>query len=98
MVEIPHEAFAARRSVRAVTRVDHVPHLGEISPPDWQKKPWKRAGKTTGMDYCVLACRRLTFSPLDCAAWLLEREADGLLNVFEGTKGWFPTLTGQEPP
>ena len=45
-----------------------------------------------------MAFRGLTFVPPDCAAWLLERGADGPLNVFEASKGFFSTLTGQEPP
>ena len=34
VVYIPDEAFAARPSVCAVSRVDHVTHLGGISPTD----------------------------------------------------------------
>ena len=45
-----------------------------------------------------MACRGLTFVPPDCASWLLWREADGPLNVFEALPGLFPLLTGQEPP
>ena len=44
VVDIPDEAFAARKSVCAVPRVDHVTRLGGISPLDWQTKPCKRAG------------------------------------------------------
>ena len=42
VVEIPNEAFAARRSVRTVPRVAHVTHLGGISLLDWQTKPCER--------------------------------------------------------
>ena len=51
-----------------------------------------------GTDYCDLACLGLTFVPPGCAAWLLEMGAYGPINVFEFSKGLFPTLTGLEPP
>ena len=35
ILEIPHEAFAARRCISAMPLVDHVNHLGGISPPNW---------------------------------------------------------------
>ena len=70
VVETPHKAetFAARRSIRAVLRVDHVTHLGWMSPPNWQTKPCKRAGKMAGTDYCDLSCQGLNLAPPDCAA------------------------------
>ena len=34
VIEIPHESSAVRRFIRAVPQVDHVTHLGLISPPD----------------------------------------------------------------
>ena len=37
VVDIPDKAFAARGSVRAVPRVDHLTHLGWISSLDWQR-------------------------------------------------------------
>ena len=45
-----------------------------------------------------LACRGLAFLPTDCAAWLLGREADGPVNVFEASAGLFPLLNGRELP
>ena len=36
------------------------------------------------------------FVPPDCTYWLLWREADGPLNVFEASTGLFPVLTGRE--
>ena len=54
VVDIPHEAFAERRSVHAVPRVDHATHLGGISPTDFQTKPCKKAVKTIGTDYTEL--------------------------------------------
>ena len=45
-----------------------------------------------------LASQGLTFSPPDCADWLIQREAEGPLNVFKASKGLFPLLTGREPP
>ena len=43
VVETPHNFFAAWRSVHAVLRVDHITHLGGISPLNWQTKPCERA-------------------------------------------------------
>ena len=63
VMDIPDEDFAARRSVRAVSRMYHVTHLGGISPPDWQKKPCERGGKTTGEEYVGLDCQGLTLVP-----------------------------------
>ena len=68
VADIPHEALAARPCACAIPRVDHVTHLGGISPPNWKTKPCKRAGKRAETYYIDLACRGLTFIPLDCAA------------------------------
>ena len=35
VMEIPHDYFAERHYVHAMPRVDHMTHLGVISPPDW---------------------------------------------------------------
>ena len=86
--------FAAWRAVSTVPRIDHVAHLGGISPRDWQTKPCERASKTAGEESLNLACRGLAFLPVDCAAWLLGREADGPVNVFEASAGLFPLLNG----
>ena len=45
-----------------------------------------------------LACRGLAFLPVEGAAWLLGREADGPVNVFEASAGLFPLLNGRAPP
>ena len=79
-------------------RIDHVAHLGGISPRDWQTKPCERAAKAAGTEHVNLACRDLAFLPADCAAWLLGRTADGPANVFEASAGLLPLLTGREPP
>ena len=97
-MEIPVEAFAARCSVRAVPRVDHVTCLGGVSLLDCHMKPCKRAAKSAGTEYVDLACGGLTFVPPDCASWLIWREADRTLNVFKALTGLFSLLTGQEPP
>ena len=97
-MEISPGFFAERRSVRAVPRVDHIAHLVGISPLDWYTKPCERAAKAAGTDHINLACRGLAFVPSDCATWLLGREADGPVNVFEASAGLFPMLTGQDPP
>ena len=55
-------------------------------------------GKTAGSDYLDLDCRSLTLVPQDYAAWLLDMEYDGPLNVLSTSKGLFTLLTGQEPP
>ena len=44
VVEISHETFAVRHSVRAVPRVDHVTHLWGTPPTDWHTRPYKRLG------------------------------------------------------
>ena len=72
VVEIPHETFAVRSSVCAVLRVDHITHLGVVSPPDWHTRPCERAGKTAGAYHIDLACWGLSFVYLDSAAWLLK--------------------------
>ena len=61
-------------------------------------KSYERGGKTAGADYFDLAFRGLTFVYPYCAAWILDRETDIPLNVFEASKGLFPMLTGQDPP
>ena len=94
MVDIPDEAFAVRRSVCAVLQVDYVTHLEGISSPYWKTRPCKKAGKMVGTDYNNWAFRGLTFVPPDCTDWLLEREYDGPLSVFDVSKGFFPMLTG----
>ena len=63
VVEIPDEAFAAQHTVCAVPRVDHVTHLGGISPLDWQTKPCKREVKSAGTEYVDLAFRGLKLAP-----------------------------------
>ena len=98
VVEIPHEAFVEQCSICAVPQVDHITHLGGISPPDFQTKPCERAGKTAGTDYIDLACRGLTFVSPDCAAWLLERKVGGPLNVLEALNCLFPPITVQDLP
>ena len=92
---ISPDFFAARRSVRGVPRVDHIAHLGGISPINWQTKPCERATKAEGKYYIDLDFQGLAFVPSDCAAWLLGREADGPSNVFEALAGLFPILTGR---
>ena len=50
--------------------------------------------KAAGTDQINLACRGLAFVLLDCADWIIGREADGPVNVFEALAGLFPMLTG----
>ena len=92
------EFFAACRSVRAVPRMDHITHLGRISPRDWLTKSCKRAAKADGTDHVHLAFRGLAFLPADCAALLLGREADKPDNFFEASAGLLSLLTVQDPP
>ena len=68
VTEIFTDFFAARRAVCAVPRIDHVAHLGGISPRDWQKKACEHAAKAAGDDHLNLACRGLAFLPMDCVA------------------------------
>ena len=79
-------------------RINHIAHLGGISPRNWQTKPCERAAKLAGTNHINLACRGLVFVPSDCAAWLLGGEADGPVKVFEASAGPFPLLNGREPP
>ena len=90
LVEISHKAFLERLFVHAVPLVAHITHLGRISPPDWNMRSCKSASETAGADYLNLGCRRLTFVPPDCVAWLLEMEEDRLLNFLSASKGFFP--------
>ena len=48
VVDIPDEAFVARRSVRAMPQVDHLTHLGGISPLDCQINPCEWEVNTEG--------------------------------------------------
>ena len=98
VMEIPPDFFAARRFIRAVPQVDHIMHPGGISLLDWQTKSCNRDKKSAGTEYVDLACRTLTFVSLDCASWLLQKEADGIINAFEVLKGLPPLLTGRKPP
>ena len=98
MLDTPPGFCAARRSVCAVPCVDHITHLVGTSLLDWQTKPYERATKAAGSDYIDLAFRELAFFSSDCAAWILGREADGPVNVFEALTGLFPMITGREPP
>ena len=95
VVDIPHESFAAWLSICAVPQVDYITHLLGISLTNWHTMPCKRMGKTDEAEYLDLACRGLTFVPLDCTYWLLEMEEDGHLNVHTELRGLFPMLTGQ---
>ena len=97
VLEISDKAFAVQRTVFVVLQFNHVTHLWGIYPLDWQTKPCKRAVKSVGTEYVDLACRGVMFVPQDCASWLLRRDADGHVNVFELSKGLFPLLTGREP-
>ena len=90
--------FAALRSVRAMPRMDHIYHLGGISPHDWQTKPCERATKAAGTEQVILARRGLAFLPGDSVTWLLGRTADGPANILESSAGLFPLMTGREPP
>ena len=63
VMEIPKKAFSAWHSICAMPQVDHVAHLGGIYPPDRQKIPCDRAGKTSGADRRDLDFRGLNFAP-----------------------------------
>ena len=93
-MDIHVEAFLVQNYFCAVPRVDHVTRLGEISLLDCQTKPYKRSAKLAGTEYVDLDLRGLTFVPPYCAYWILQREADRPLNVFEASTGLFPLLTG----
>ena len=85
MTELLPDFFAAWRAVRTVPRINHVAHLGGISPREWQTKPCERVAKAAGEESL----------PVEGAAWLLGREADRPVNVFEALTGLFPLLNGQ---
>ena len=95
VTEILPGFFAARCYIRTVPRMNHIAHLGGISPHNWQTKTCEQTAKAAGTDHVNLACRGLAFLPEDCAAWILGRTADGPANVFEASVGLFPMLTGQ---
>ena len=67
-------------------------------PARFQTKPCKRDAKLSETECVDLSCRGLMFVPPDCASWLLRREADRPINVFEALTGLLPLLTGREPP
>ena len=70
VTELLPDFFASRRAVHTMPRIDHVAHLGGISPRDWQTKPCERASKAAGEESLNLACRGLAFLPVEGAAWL----------------------------
>ena len=45
-----------------------------------------------------MACWGLTFVPLDCASWLIEREEDIPITISVVLKGLFTMLTSRETP
>ena len=45
-----------------------------------------------------MACWGLEFLPVEGAAWLLGRENDWPVNVFEASEGLSPLMNGPEPP
>ena len=63
VVEIVHKSLVARRSIHAMPRVDHVSHLGGISPPHWQTILFERVGKIAGAEHYNVDCRGLTLAP-----------------------------------
>ena len=95
MLDTPPGFCAARRSVCAVPCVDHITHLVGTSLLDWQTKPYEQA---VGTDQITLACKGMALFPSDCEAWLLWREADAPVNVFEALEGLFLMPTNREPP
>ena len=94
VVEIPDEAFAARRSVCTVPRVNHVTHLGGISLLDCQAKTCERAMKLAGMEYVELAFQGLTFAPLDCAYWLFSEGGGQTPQSLQGVGGYITPANG----
>ena len=48
----------------------------------------------SGSAYLDLAFWGLTFVPLYCASYLLEIEEDISLNIYAGSRGGVPILTG----
>ena len=92
VMEILPDFFATWHSVCTVPRVNHIAHLGGISPLDGQTKPCEWA---VGTEQVNLACWNMAFFPAYCADWLLWREADGPFNVFEASAGLFLVITGQ---
>ena len=59
-----------------------------MKPYDW----------AVGTNHFNLACRGMAFFPSDYAAWILRREVDGPINVFETSAGLLPMLTSRDPP
>ena len=98
VTELLPDFFAARRSVRAMPRMDHISHLGGISPCGWKTNPCERAAKAARTEHIKLACQRLAFLPADGAVWILGSTMDGPGNVFEALAGLLSLLTGQEHP
>ena len=88
VAELPLVAFAMRRSVRAVTRADHVSHLEVVATHVLQSMPFERLGKLSAGGR-NLAFRRLNFLPLYCAACLLGIE-DQNLNIAEVSQVFSP--------
>ena len=82
VIDILPDFLVPRRSVRAVPCMDHISHLGGISPRDWQTKPCETTAKAARTEHVNFDCRGLAFLPADCAAWLLGRTADRPANVF----------------
>ena len=87
VAELPLVAFAMCRSVRAVTRADHVSHLEGVATRVLQSMPFERLGKLSAGGR-NLAFQGLTFVPPYCSACLLGTE-DQNLNVLKVSQGFF---------
>ena len=92
IANIPVDSLLVQCAFSAVPREDHVVHIEEIPPLEWQTMPCEMAGsKEYGQD---LSCRGLTFLPLDAATCLLGAPR----NMAEASQILSPLLVSRAPP
>ena len=98
VIEISPDFFVARRSVRAVPRMDHIVHLGRISPLDWQTKPCERAAKAAGTTTLTWIAGGWRSSLLTARLGFFGGKLTGLSTSLRRRRACSPYLPVESPP
>ena len=95
VVELTAEAFAMRRSMRAVTWADQSSHMEGVAPHVWQSMHFERAGKLSdgGRNFCVPVVELIPLV-LRCLAY---RDIGSKSEHHGGDPGSFFLLTSWAP-